>query len=306
MALTDNIVAYYKLDESSGNAADSVGSRNMTNNNTTPFVAGKINNGADLESGSSQNFTYTTDSYGIATTGDRSMQAWIKLESNPTSGNTYTIFIHGESLANFRVDIYNNSGTMELRSVRNNAGFNNTSSYSIDLNDGLYHHIAQTVSYSGGTFTIKVYIDGVERISHTSNFSTNTNSITGFKLGTLSLADGAPYYFDGIIDEAGIWSRALSSGEVTTLYSGGNGTQYPFTTVTMTASSGSFTTTFVSANFSVGVVMIASVGSIVSTFNNATFILTGTSWSNPVTKNSSTWSNSVSKNTSLWSNQIKY
>ena len=74
----------------------------------------------------------------------------------------------------------------------------------------------------------------------------------------------------------------------------------------MTASSGSFTTTFVSANFSVGVVMIASVGSIVSTFNNATFILTGTSWSNPVTKNSSTWSNSVSKNTSLWSNQIKY
>jgi hypothetical protein len=35
-------------------------------------------------------------------------------------------------------------------------------------------------------------------------------------------------YADGQIDEVGIWSRALSSTEVTKLYNGGAGLQYPF------------------------------------------------------------------------------
>lgn len=36
--------------------------------------------------------------------------------------------------------------------------------------------------------------------------------------------------FDGLIDEVGIWSRAIDSTEVTSLYNGGAGLQYPFTT----------------------------------------------------------------------------
>jgi hypothetical protein len=43
MALTDNLVAYYKLDESSGNAADIVNSITLTNTSTT-YGTGKINN----------------------------------------------------------------------------------------------------------------------------------------------------------------------------------------------------------------------------------------------------------------------
>jgi hypothetical protein len=35
--------------------------------------------------------------------------------------------------------------------------------------------------------------------------------------------------FDGMIDEIGVWSRALTSGEVTQLYNSGAGLQYPFT-----------------------------------------------------------------------------
>ena len=47
--LTDNLISHWKLDESSGNAADSHGSNTLTNNGSTPFVAAKINNGADFE-----------------------------------------------------------------------------------------------------------------------------------------------------------------------------------------------------------------------------------------------------------------
>ena len=57
MALTDNLVSYWKLDESSGNAADSVGSNTLTNTNTVTYSAGKINNGADFERDSAQYFS---------------------------------------------------------------------------------------------------------------------------------------------------------------------------------------------------------------------------------------------------------
>ena len=38
-ALTDNLVSYWKFDESSGNTTDSVGSNNLTNNNSVGFSA---------------------------------------------------------------------------------------------------------------------------------------------------------------------------------------------------------------------------------------------------------------------------
>jgi hypothetical protein len=43
MALTDNLLAYYKLDESSGNAFDSFAGKTLTNNNTVGFAAALIN-----------------------------------------------------------------------------------------------------------------------------------------------------------------------------------------------------------------------------------------------------------------------
>jgi hypothetical protein len=58
MALTDNLVSYWKLDESSGNAADATGGGNTgTNNNTITYAAGKINNGSVLN-GSNQYFSF--------------------------------------------------------------------------------------------------------------------------------------------------------------------------------------------------------------------------------------------------------
>ena len=60
MSLTTNIVAYWKFDESSGNAMDSTGNGNtLTNVNTVTYSAGKINNGANFVAASSQYFSAT-------------------------------------------------------------------------------------------------------------------------------------------------------------------------------------------------------------------------------------------------------
>ncbi len=42
MALLDNLVSYYKLDEASGNRADSQGGLTLTDNNTVTQAVGQV------------------------------------------------------------------------------------------------------------------------------------------------------------------------------------------------------------------------------------------------------------------------
>ena len=46
-----------------------------------------------------------------------------------------------------------------------------------------------------------------------------------FNLGRRPL--GNSYYYNGILDEIGVWDRELTSTEVTELYNSGSGKQYP-------------------------------------------------------------------------------
>src|SRR6185437_1776184 len=50
-ALTDDLLAYWKLDESSGDASDSVGSNTLTNDGSATFstTTGVINNGVSFD-----------------------------------------------------------------------------------------------------------------------------------------------------------------------------------------------------------------------------------------------------------------
>jgi hypothetical protein len=92
MALTDNLVSYWKLDESSGNAADSVGSNTGTNVGSIAYSAGKINNGATM--GSSKRFDCGVT--GINITGKQAFTfaMWAKVSSY-TSQNMFTYNIEG-------------------------------------------------------------------------------------------------------------------------------------------------------------------------------------------------------------------
>jgi hypothetical protein len=59
--LSNGLVGYWKMDEGSGNLADSSGNLfTLSNTGSTVFAAGKFGNGADLESTSSQYFKYST------------------------------------------------------------------------------------------------------------------------------------------------------------------------------------------------------------------------------------------------------
>jgi hypothetical protein len=115
-----------------------------------------------------------------------------------TAGNKWTLLIQG---GNPRVEI--TSGWVQASRF---------------VNDGSWHHIACTFTNDGtpDATDIKLYIDGTLEtvLSSQASQSLNTLPLNPVTIGN----DVQGRLFDGIIDEARIYSRALSASEIASLY----------------------------------------------------------------------------------------
>jgi hypothetical protein len=216
MALSTNLVAYWKFDESSGNASDSVGSRTLTNNNTATYGTGIINNGGVLN-GTNQSFTRTSATLGVSNSW--SVNYWVKFD---VSGNV-------EKLLNFNagddknvISLYKTSGDKFRVVIANSTatGYKDYVTTTTTFSTGVWYML--TVTYDGTTLIL--YING------TSQTVTKTLDQSVTMTDTSRAIDiGGGNYVDGTIDEIGYWSKVLSVSEIVELYSNGAGFQYPFT-----------------------------------------------------------------------------
>ena len=217
MALTDNIVSYWKFDENSGTVAnDSVTTNNGNiTGNGTYWTPGIINSGGSFNG--NNNIVTIADNASVDFTGSVSISAWANMSTfnvnnqimskravyNGT-GIPYELTIMGPTI-----------GTLSFRVVGNTL----TNGTHV-IGPGTTYHFVSTWD---GTTAI-VYINGTQ---------SNTGAISG-----PIQANGSPVIignfpggnedFQGWIDEVGLWKRALSSAEVGTLYNAGAGLQYPF------------------------------------------------------------------------------
>lgn len=305
MSLDTNLVSYWKLDESSGNASDSKGSNTLTNNNTTTYVAAKRNNGADFERGSNQYLSIADGSQsGLDITGDLSISFWYKPEDVPVNPQQFSITAKADPSTNncgWRFQAIHTSGTPQFRFITSANGTAESSGvWNYTISGGTWYHIVVIYTASGGS--AELYVNGSSQGTISSLNTSLFNNAGPFTIGN----DGEAFSgraVDGVIDEYGIWSRTLTSGEVTTLYGSGTPPAYPFgpTTYTITAAQGSYALTGYAAALGRAYVMVASVGSYILTGFAAALRKTG--WTNQ-SKNSSSWSNGA-KNSSSWTNQSK-
>jgi len=221
MTLSTDLISYYKLDETSGTTAyDSVGSNNGTISNATYTASGKINGAYDFNGGA--NYKITFGSGVFASTGDTgSISAWVYIPSTISSrsvvmGETTTVGEMQIIIEGNNIDVIMYSGSWIFY-------FYGTGTVGTG-----WHHIVYTSSSSGN----KCYLDGS---SYAGTYTQGSASTPGF-FGTLDPAlipiignnAASTLHFQGIIDEVGIWSRALTSTEITELYNSGNGLAYPF------------------------------------------------------------------------------
>lgn len=229
MALDTNLVSYWKLDESSGNATDSVGGFTLTNNNTATYAAGKINNGANFVAGSSQSLS-TTNTLGISG-GAISMAGWVKVDTQPSGDNVRFISHFDTASSRSATQLYYKdvAGTKSLvfNRLRMNTA-NDEFSYATTLTTSTWYHLAFT--YDGATVT--GYLNGMS--IGTVSSSGDGSSSAGYSAGVyIASAQNSSNYLSGMMDEWGIWSRALSADEVSQLYNSNRALAYPLTAPTL-------------------------------------------------------------------------
>ena len=202
MALSDNIVSYWKLD---GNSNDAVASNNGTDTSITYSDAnGIINNGAGF--GGSSLVSVANDA--SLSSDEFSFSFWFKFNPDRTG---VIRFIHKENASPSSYSIFI-MDTLGIHLTVNGAVsiISNTTSFGTT-----FHHC---VVVADGT-NLNIYVDGESDetpVAFSSAINTNT--------GALTFGNS----FDGAMDEVGFWSRALTSTEVTALYNSGDGLQYPF------------------------------------------------------------------------------
>ncbi len=91
---------------------------------------------------------------------------------------------------------------------------------------GEWHHMAMTRVGD----KVRVYLDGRFMTDEPDNNPSVAEVMTWnsvWRVGTWTVAPGTEYYFNGDMDDLGLWSRALSADEIAALHNGGRGSDVP-------------------------------------------------------------------------------
>lgn len=234
MALTDNLIAYWKLDESSGNAADATGGgKTFVNNGGVSYSTGKINNGADFANTyPSNNDSFSLASGNIADQTAFTISLWVKSSSTVAADSGLLTVGNWSGSGQLQLMIRKeagNTGQLHFQGYGNSPDAE-TLSTATNLFNGSWRHIVVTYK-TAATPTTEIYVDGSldKSHTHTSLPTVVFNTATTY-LGTWLVGTNYRGMENGSIDEVGIWSRVLSSTEVSELYNNGSGLAYPFTT----------------------------------------------------------------------------
>jgi len=201
MALTDNLLAFYKLD----NTNDSSGNnRTLTNNGNVSFASGKIGNAADFD-GSSWLSSSGNSAFG---TDDLAVGMWVNAVN--LSQDQKMVFVGGAS--GFAFSLLD--GTVHIAKA-NVADLYDFSSGAV-TNNSWFHVL---IKRAGSTFTC--YVNGSSVGTYDSG---SVIDFTGTDYFFGAYIDGLTgYSLEGQIDAVGIWNRALNDSEVAALYNSGNG-----------------------------------------------------------------------------------
>lgn len=223
MAINDNLEAWWMLNEESGTRYDVHGSNDLADNATVLYGTGNVNNAADFERDNSE-FLSIADNASLSMGDiDFTLVAWIKLETLPSSvASGYCIMSKDDAANNREYRLGVGSDDKPAIFVADNDVDAAITAWGSTISTGTWYFVVGYhdasgneigISVDNGTFVTAAYSGGV------------ADSTAVFEIG--ALREGATtQYFDGLIDEVGVWKRKLTSTEITALYNSGSGITY--------------------------------------------------------------------------------
>lgn len=222
-SLLNELLAYWNLNEISGTRYDSSGNgRDLEEFNSVSSTTGKIGDCAyfdGVNGGGSTQSRLGSTSFGVDPNSDFSMSVWMK----PRSFSGYQHIIGAPFQNGFYIGA-NGPNDGEIDSGYN-LTFNlyNGSVWGISAPStalDTWHHY---VFIREGD-TLKLYADNV----YIGSADITGESFYGASVFSVGGGEYDEYYFNGDIDELGLWTRALTVSEISLLYNSSAGRTYPF------------------------------------------------------------------------------
>lgn len=205
---TNNLNAYLPFN---GDLEDKSGNGNNGTSYGAISATGRINQGMSFNGIS--DYIEVADSASLDITGNITIESWIRSAVAINSENSNARIVDKQNAYYLLFDYPNADGRLRL-TLRIGGNYVDVSSTKNSWNADQWYHIVGT--YDGSTMS--VYVDGV-----LDNSTSMTGSIeaSDYKLffGTRAV-DSIPtnMFFNGLIDEVKIYSRALNSTEITDHY----------------------------------------------------------------------------------------
>ena len=225
LELAGTLVGHWKLDETSGaTAADSSAFGNDgTVNGTTTWTSATYGNGHDFDYTDGEDYVEIPNSALLenAQEGSYTVAAWFKPHSTPPGTGSDNDAFYGIVLKEgFYCGLaYTNANEFQLDHWITGDVWSGTGTWGTSYPPGKYYHVAGVVDIAAGT--TKIYVNGA--LIYTGSFTPGTATR---EYGTAQWRIGVGYpgastygwAADGTVDDARIYSHALTDEEVADLY----------------------------------------------------------------------------------------
>lgn len=218
MTAPTNILAWWPGD---GNGYDLAGTNFATLSGAT-YTSAVVGQGFNFD-GVNDGVTAAGDPrLNLGATDDVTIETWIKPLTTSTTygvtsiaGKRYSPNIY--SAVGYELFLAYGVPGFQIANASGVATFNASG----DLRDGGYHHLAVTMD-RGSTTGGHIYVDGVSILTFNPTvLSGSLSNAAPFRIG-VHPTPGFNGWYKGVIDEVSVYGRALTSTEITALYSAGS------------------------------------------------------------------------------------
>jgi hypothetical protein len=224
MSLLDDLVSYWKSDESSGNLIDEHASYDCADNNTVGTDAGGIINSARSYVPTSAEFFSLADTadFKAGGGGDFTFSAWIK-RTSPSNNRSVLTKWGAANSREYNLEAQVNADPYAIYWSVSSAGTSGTVTSvnsATNKSDGTWYHCV--CYHDAGTGIGLIINDGTPiTAAHTGGVVATKSA--DFRVGSDALNNS---HWHGLLDEIGFWHRLLTAQEITDLYNSGAGLAY--------------------------------------------------------------------------------
>ena len=212
--LTTSISNYWKLDTNNTTQSDELGNNDLSVSGAVFTSSGLIGGAYDFDGSNDVLTSVGTHTFGA----DWSLNQWVNVDTI-TGANDFILRHEDGGVTEAIQCVINTGGVIEL-TLRDSSIFD-TSLISTDAITTSGWHMVTLVKEGS---TKRIYVNAGTPVSNTAGRTPTTLTMNYANVGAATVG------MDGKMDEMGVWDKALSAAEITSLYNSASGLQYPFIT----------------------------------------------------------------------------